>query len=437
MKHTILTIITEIDPAQRPQLEQLLEQIRLGLLTNTLIPFPSISLLHFASFVISDNRKSDPLLIFENNFDGEISPYLNQLMTKAGPGLQKIYQCCKGYQPGVPTANLQQFLEANIVRPNAYHIGNVGRKATVIKENQDLRKQVQDYLDNLYVIGKLKNNNPIQVRQQIQTFVKANPNQNFQNQIPPHQTFLEKFVPQLNKYLLIAVILAILLAAIISLIFGLISWQIPYIFITIAVVLVVIIGTLRFKEGRDSDKVPPPSVSDIEQLIRTENVITQNHLANITDIKPGPFRLVLLKVVLWGANILARTSTQGKLSGIPSIHFAHWSIINENTQLLFLSNYDGSWSSYLDDFIDKAATGLTGIWSNTQGFPHTKFLLFDGARNEINFKAYARNHQVSSRVWYSAYRDLTVQNIDKDSKIRENLFGDLSEAETKEWLKLF
>lgn len=160
-------------------------------------------------------------------------------------------------------------------------------------------------------------------------------------------------------------------------------------------------------------------------------------MANITDIKPGLFRLMLLKLVLFTANLLARTSTKGKLSNIPSIHFAHWSIINDNKQLLFLSNYDGSWSSYLDDFIDKAADGLTAIWSNTQGFPYTRLLVRDGARDEIRFKGYARNHQIPFMVWYSAYRDLTVQNIDKDSKIRENLFSSLSEADTKEWLKLF
>ena len=105
--------------------------------------------------------------------------------------------------------------------------------------------------------------------------------------------------------------------------------------------------------------------------------------------------------------------------------------------MLFLSNLDGSWASYLDDFIDKASTGLTAIWTNTQGFPYTKFLVKDGARDELAFKAYARNHQAPSLVWYSAYTDLTVQNIDKDSAIREQLLTPLSDEETKKWLQLF
>jgi hypothetical protein len=437
MKHTILTIITEIEPAKLPQLEQMLEQIRLNLLTNPLIPFPNIGLLHFAGFVISDNRVSPPLLIFENNFDGETSPYLSQLLTEAGSGLQQIYQCCKGCNSNSSPKEFRQYLEANIVKPNAYHIGNVGRKAKVIKENQELRLRLEDYLDALYIVDKPNITDALQLRKKIQAFVKSDLDPKFQDQLPPHQTFLEKFLPQLNQYLLIAVLGAIVLAAFISLICGVAHCQVPYTGLTIVAVLLAIVITLRYKEEHDPDVISAPTVSDIEILIKTENMITQNHLANITDIKPGLFRLILLKMVLWGANILARTSTKGKLSGIPSIHFAHWSIINHNKHLLFLSNFDGSWASYLDDFIDKAAKGLTGIWSNTQGFPKTRFLVYDGARDEINFKAYARNHQVRSRVWYSAYRNLTVQNIDKDSRIRENLFSNLSEAETKEWLKLF
>ena len=425
MKHTLLTIITEIVPSKRPQLDQLLEQIRGDLLTNTLINFPSISLLHFASFVISNNKLSPQLLIFENNFDGESSSYLDELLTVAGKGLHQIYRCCSAYPVNGSTAELRQFLKANIVKPNAYHIGNVGRKAKIIKGNQELRELLQNYLDKLPIVIKPDNVASIQLRQEMQAFVKAHANAAIYEQLPPHQSFSEKFFPRFWQFLLIAIILALII------------WHFPYTLLIMLVFIIAVAGILRLKEESDPVIIPPPSVSDIEVLIKTENRFTQNHLANITNIKPGMFRLILLKVVLFGANLLARTSTKGKLSGIPSIHFAHWSIINHNTQLLFLSNFDGSWSSYLDDFIDKAAKGLTGIWSNTQGFPYTKFLVRDGARDEIQFKAYARNHQVASLVWYSAYRDLTVQNIDKDSEIREKLFSPLSEIETIEWLKLF
>src|SRR6185436_20728120 len=47
----------------------------------------------------------------------------------------------------------------------------------------------------------------------------------------------------------------------------------------------------------------------------------------------------------------------GMLGGIPSIHFAKWLLIDEGRRLLFTSNYDGNWESYLGDFVDGAALG--------------------------------------------------------------------------------
>ncbi len=73
-------------------------------------------------------------------------------------------------------------------------------------------------------------------------------------------------------------------------------------------------------------------------------------------------------------------------------------MIDDGRRLLFLTNYDGSWENYLDDFIDKAALGLTGIWSNTLNFPRTRFLVLGGARDEKRFKAIARKTQAYTNV---------------------------------------
>jgi hypothetical protein len=113
----------------------------------------------------------------------------------------------------------------------------------------------------------------------------------------------------------------------------------------------------------------------LDQLLAQEDQpgVVQNHMARLAQVKPGRFRRRLLALVLWSANRVARVSTQGSLAGIPTIHFAHWSLIDGGQRLLFLSNYDGSWGSYLDDFIDRASDGLTLIWSNTVGFPRTHY----------------------------------------------------------------
>ena len=130
----------------------------------------------------------------------------------------------------------------------------------------------------------------------------------------------------------------------------------------------------------------------------------------------------------------ARLSTKGKLAGIPSIHFAHWALLDGGRRLMFCSNFDGSWENYLDDFIDKASKGLTGLWGGTIGFPRARWLILGGATNGSRFKAIARNKQVPPSVWYNAYRELTVDAIDNNSAIRRGLFAKLDADAARAWL---
>jgi len=44
--------------------------------------------------------------------------------------------------------------------------------------------------------------------------------------------------------------------------------------------------------------------------------------------------------------------------------------------MVFQSNYDGSWESYLEDFITRAHAGQTAAWSNGVGFPKSKGLIW-------------------------------------------------------------
>ena len=55
-----------------------------------------------------------------------------------------------------------------------------------------------------------------------------------------------------------------------------------------------------------------------------------------------------------------------------TVHFAHWAFLNNGSRLLFFSNFDHSWGSYLDDFIEKAHVGLTLAWGSSVGFPTSR-----------------------------------------------------------------
>ena len=90
----------------------------------------------------------------------------------------------------------------------------------------------------------------------------------------------------------------------------------------------------------------------------------------------------------------------------------------------------------MDDFIDKISWGLNIVFSNGFGYPKTRWLVLDGARDELAFKDYLRRHQVPTRVWYSAYARLTAANVARNERIRDGLRGDMGREEAEQWLQL-
>ena len=252
----------------------------------------------------------------------------------------------------------------------------------------------------------------------------------------PLRPFLVRYgVPTTAALLLPTLLLLVLLAGVLTPVGLLILLAVP-----IGAFLVLLRRhELRDDAARRQEPAPAMQAREIailEQESRPGRV--QNHLASVTYVKPGKFRLTTLKAVLWAIDLLGRlVYNQGRLGKATGIHFARWTIVDDGRRLLFMSNFDGSWESYLDDFILFAASGLTAVFSNTVGFPKTRFLVRGGARDEPRFKAFAAASQVPSLVWYSAYPDLTVGNIDNNTAVREGLSADLDMVAADTWLRRF
>jgi len=419
MQHTILTFLAKVDPLKISDLRKLLEEMAADVERNTVIPFPRLKLLHFASLVLNDDPSYDACLVFENNFDGLLDPHLEELYAQAADGLHRIYSCCLDYPAAtkVDKTQLLSYLRARVLYPNAYHIGNVGRSVERTHQEDGLCDRLEGFLDEVVSKGNIGSIGSI--RERVQTFVRNQPLLSWAADVPPRQTPLEYVLPRLK--VVIAALIVVALSPVV----------IPLFLIWLVI--------LRWTEIHE----PPPADLDVnvkvKKLVEREDRthIVQNHLAHISTVKPGAFHRFTLPGVLWLVNLIARLQDKGKLMGIPSIHFAHWSLIDNGRRLLFLSNFDGSWENYLDDFIDKVSFGLTAIWSNTIDFPRTRFLFFEGARDGPRFKTYTRDKQTYTNVWYSAYKQLTVETIDNNSSIREDLFTSRDEAGARDWLRRF
>ncbi len=193
---------------------------------------------------------------------------------------------------------------------------------------------------------------------------------------------------------------------------------------------------VRALERRDPPQdAPPRDETMLRAMARREDQITQNHMGSVVHLKPGILRAAVVRVALHALGLVLRVvARNGFLGSMRTIHFAHWSIVSNGGRLMFFSNFDGSWESYLDDFIEKAHGGLTLAWTSGVGFPPTRFLVLDGATQGRAFKAWARHSMAESLFWYSAYIGFTVNQIERQARLADGLRRPvLDEREASAW----
>jgi len=202
--------------------------------------------------------------------------------------------------------------------------------------------------------------------------------------------------------------------------------------------LPVLLFLLRRNENRDSSQDAPPLHEQmLREMREREDWVTQNHMGSIVLIKPGILRTIIIRAGHLGLGlVLLLTARDGYLGSMRTVHFAHWAFLNNGSRLLFFSNFDHSWGSYLDDFIEKAHQGLTLAWGCGVGFPPTRFLVYDGASHGRQFKNWALASRAVSRFWYSAYPDLTVDQVERNYRIANGLRKErLQNEEATAWLQ--
>jgi hypothetical protein len=207
--------------------------------------------------------------------------------------------------------------------------------------------------------------------------------------------------------------------------------------VSVPVTLAGIVLWLRTLERADaSQDAPPVDPQMLREMARREDWIPQNHMGSVVLVKPGVLRAILIRAGHRGLGLLLRVQARsGYLGSMRTIHFAHWALVNNQSRLMFFSNFDQTWESYLDDFIEKAHAGLTLAWANSVGFPPTRFLIKDGASHGRQFKEWARHSMAVSRFWYSAYKDLTADQIERNFRIACGLRKPrLSDKEAAAWI---
>lgn len=411
-----MAIVAPVINSSLDKLNALLMQVRTDIDQRKAMPFEVLGTIHYLRIVLMDPETDDgkgdrnlfTKLIFATDFDGDEEQHLTALASVCGPFMDSLFEYCTGYPDATnrnPTSR-KAYFNLNKVHPSAFFAGAPGRTLSQIKQESTLRDFIWNFIHN----GQWEGKTSVSIHQAVKQAVLNKEEFAWAKE----KASLPKI--KIGGLLLLGIILLVLL---------------PFIILWILV--------LHFtKEIKDKSLgLRPSQISHehIKKLEEYEDWHNQNQFTQVLIMKPGFMRLKTLQgLMLFAKALVGFLFVDGKLMGIPTIHFARWQMLDDNRRMIFFSNFDGSWTQYLGDFIDKSGWGLTGIWSNTINFPKTRFLFTGGAYDAEHFLAWSRYYQTSTAVWYCAYPNLSIKNVMNNTHIRNGITSDLNEAQALAFL---
>ena len=375
MKQNALTVVVPIRKGQEEKLDEILTGIGadiMGSRDNQSVHFSKSPSTHFARWAILRENgltKIRPQLYFSSNFDGDLNAYLKELVEVMGRGMEDIWNKCEGYPPKAArdADKFTRFIRKYSLKNQAFYNGFPGVSVKEILSSIRARQAVNKILDHSgareYLSLMLELLFAIQQRNAPRAPVRTSKPDLEDLHGQPEQPWVPRLLEK-------------------------------------------IVG-LKPGENNPNSQVEAP-----ESLILIEDKagLVQNQMTAVTPIKPGFLPTFILKI--WLGIVVQRLagilSPPKTLNGITTIHFARWAIIDGGKNLLFESNYDGSWEKYIDDFVDLSAFGMNMIWANCVGYPTA------GCRDIESFKTYIRKSQLPTQVFYSAYPQETVNNLIND-----------------------
>jgi len=417
---SLLTVLAPVRRDQVSALQDLLERLAGELppcVPSKKIPsidFAAMGTIHFARWLVLEESKdaegkpTPPQLVLSLIHDGPRQNFVRSWVENSGKLLHEIYRHCEN---APEHEELEAYLLQHVNEPAAFFVSARWRPAQMVKDEQALRLRLENQIDALRETGNL-GSDPSAIHARLRKAISASELFRWALEPAPKPGLAYK----ISHYGLLAAVAVL----------GLVT--LPF---TIPVILILLV-CIRVSEIRQQKGAVPkrgPTVKEasavaekVERLLKYSGFFVQNQLSLVSTVKPGRLRWLVLRIVILYLKFrMAYIDVAGKLDGLPSVHFAHWNLIDGGRRLLFLSNYDGTWEAYLGDFVDFAHMGLNAIWSNTVDYPPTKWLVLEGASSAQRMAAYVGSQQVYCPLWWAAYPSLTVLNVENDAQMREGL----------------
>jgi Dyp-type peroxidase family len=453
MKQHGLTVIANIKQGHADALRRVLGPIGRDLVHNGLIDFTALTTVHYATWLILPVLPDKPSrLLFETNYDFELDAHLDDLLLHGRAAIDAIYSKCEGY-PGAEASaeSIKNFLMGNRISTSAYYRAFPWRSLAEINNAIKVYEEAQRFI-NAELQWSFRYVDPNGKQQSRGSGFEQLTRRQVQDQLVHHfrrsATNLRPGPPAPGRRLRLA--FNWVLAA---------GRLIANAIIVVPVARMCELAEARNRGGPKTDYDPTEHGVDARTYVALDTDL-QNHLCTFKTLKRSRSREFILNRVLSVTDFFCRKiyifSRLGELS---TIHFARWLVIDgegssgaqqsnqdkpsagekvsggnqrSDKRLLFTSDYDGSFTSYLSDFSELAWYGLNPIWSNTVGFPPTIWLFAHGASDLERFEEGDRKHFYPAQVFYHAYSGYPVRNIRKYLDFSDELARNIEAAERKE-----
>jgi hypothetical protein len=416
-----LTIAAPVRTGAEEELDRLLASMGNGVANGSVLDLSQLPDVHFARLVVVPaetdvrGRRLPAWLLYLADSDRPKAQQLRDLVELGEAGLDRVFGHCEDYPAGTVTdAQRLEYLRRHVIGEAAVYVNTRGRTVHQILGEAELRNAVNDFLDRNR--EELAGETAGEVRQAVIRFVESDPALAWAREPAARPTLLERARDLAH---LVGVALLVLVA-------------LPFALLAAPVFAIL----LRRHERADEAPHHRPSESLVLELAELEDHVPINPFTATGHVKPGPFRALTIRVILFLLSAFARHVLKpGDLAGVKTIHFARWVFLDDRRRVMFASNYDGSLENYMDDFIDKIGWGLNLVFSNGVGYPTTRWLVKDGCNDELAFKDYLRLHQNPTHVWYPAYGRLSALNVAANERLRKGLHGDLGPEEERRWVQ--
>jgi hypothetical protein len=417
------------------------------------IPFASSPTTHFATITIipAETFRGKPLpatLLFATSFCGPTRTHVSELVRIMGDALREVFAHCEGFVVDCSDRDLERFILAHR-RGDTFYSGMQNLSPEDVRRHRELRDAIEAYIDERQETGGFTGS-PSAVRREIQQYVKSRPDLAWAQQL--HKPTARAWLAFHWRSLVVEAIVAALLLCTVAWIFvesATLTTIVKYGWIAVVaclLFLVVLVLSVRVAESKQAYVSARQPDDRARRLAASQQRPVINEFTIAGPIKEeGMLRPLFVRLSLW---IVARVA-----EGIPGIRYldlhlginiptvatARWISADGGRRMIFISNYTNDGEPYVRDFIETRAGAMriNLTFGFGRGYPKTQWVVLGGAITHPNEYLYALNeHHVPTAFWYGPHRDISIDNIKLNRKIREGLFAIYNEDQAQAWLHL-